>query len=97
MLEDVPAIDQDALLETVIPETLASTWPLPVFDNRGELIGHLSRQTVAKILSETGKNVTETLSAPPTPESELMTLMRPTYWGALCVSHQSSALTQLTD
>ncbi|WBA16673.1 quaternary amine ABC transporter ATP-binding protein [Salinivibrio proteolyticus] len=52
MIEDVPAIDQDSLLEQVIPDTLASKWPLPVFDKEGELIGHLSRQTVATILSE---------------------------------------------
>ncbi|OOE79617.1 glycine betaine/L-proline ABC transporter ATP-binding protein [Salinivibrio sp. ML198] len=54
LLEDVPAIEQDSLLETVIPDTLESKWPLPVFDNQGELIGHLSRQTVASILSESG-------------------------------------------
>lgn len=65
LLEDVPAIDQDSLLESVIPDTLESKWPLPVFDDHGELIGHLSRQTVANILSETGKSATETLSTNP--------------------------------
>lgn len=68
LLENVPAIDQDSLLETVIPDTLESKWPLPVFDNQGELIGHLSRQTVANILSESGQKSSAISDDPDSPK-----------------------------
>ncbi|PQJ62059.1 quaternary amine ABC transporter ATP-binding protein [Photobacterium angustum] len=52
MLEDVPAVSTDALLETVIPETLDSDHPLPVVDADGQVTGRLSRSTLAEVLSD---------------------------------------------
>lgn len=52
MLEDVPAVSTDALLETVIPETLDSVHPLPVVDADGQVTGRLSRSTLAEVLSD---------------------------------------------
>ncbi|KAB1504968.1 quaternary amine ABC transporter ATP-binding protein [Photobacterium damselae] len=52
LVESVPAVTTDALLESVIPETLDSDHPLPVIDELGEVKGRLSRSTLAEILSE---------------------------------------------
>ena len=52
MLEIVPAITTDALLETVIPETLDSDHPLPVINEAGDVTGRLSRSTLAEALSD---------------------------------------------
>ncbi len=52
LLEDVPAVQSDALLETVIPEMLDNELPLPVLNEEGEVEGHLSRSTLAEILSD---------------------------------------------
>ncbi|OBU17159.1 glycine betaine/L-proline ABC transporter ATP-binding protein [Photobacterium aquimaris] len=52
MLETVPAITTDALLETVIPETLDSDHPLPVINEAGDMTGRLSRSTLAEALSD---------------------------------------------
>ncbi|HIF9084926.1 TPA: hypothetical protein ACX6R4_000726 [Photobacterium damselae] len=46
------ALCTDALLESVIPETLDSDHPLPVIDELGEVKGRLSRSTLAEILSD---------------------------------------------
>jgi glycine betaine/proline transport system ATP-binding protein len=53
LLDDVPAVKNDALLEEVIPETLDSDHPLPVVDEKGDLQGHLSKSTLADVLSDT--------------------------------------------
>ncbi|MFC5080918.1 Glycine betaine transport ATP-binding protein OpuAA [Vibrio thalassae] len=52
MLDDVPAVKSDALLEEVIPETLDNDHPLPVVDDNGDLKGHLSKSTLADVLSD---------------------------------------------
>ncbi|QOQ70663.1 quaternary amine ABC transporter ATP-binding protein [Photobacterium damselae] len=52
LVESVPAVTTDALLESVIPETLDSDHPLPVIDKLGEVKGRLSRSTLAEILSD---------------------------------------------
>ncbi|KJG09789.1 glycine betaine/L-proline ABC transporter ATP-binding protein [Photobacterium kishitanii] len=52
MLETVPAITTDALLETVIPETLDNEHPLPVINEEGDVTGRLSRSTLAEALSD---------------------------------------------
>jgi glycine betaine/proline transport system ATP-binding protein len=52
MLEDVPSVQTDALLEAVIPETLESDHPLPVLNAEGEVEGRLSRSTLAEVLSD---------------------------------------------
>lgn len=52
MLEAVPAITTDALLETVIPETLDSEHPLPVINEAGDVTGRLSRSTLAEALTD---------------------------------------------
>lgn len=56
VLEPVPAIEGNSLLEHVIPDTLESEWPLPVLDDEGELTGQLSRQNLAEVLSEHSTN-----------------------------------------
>nr|WP_320136857.1 glycine betaine/L-proline ABC transporter ATP-binding protein [uncultured Amphritea sp.] len=48
--EDLDAISQDAVLETVIPETLNTEYSLPVIDEEGQMTGQLSRQTLAEVL-----------------------------------------------
>ncbi len=52
MLQAVPAVMADALLEQVIPETLDSVHPLPVINHEGHVEGKLSRATLAEVLSE---------------------------------------------
>ncbi len=56
LLEDVPAVQSDALLEAVIPETLDSDHPLPVLNAEGDVEGHLSRSTLAEVLSDQATN-----------------------------------------
>ncbi|SER21185.1 glycine betaine/proline transport system ATP-binding protein [Amphritea atlantica] len=48
--EALDAISQDAVLETVIPDTLNSEYSLPVVDDEGEMTGQLSRSTLAEVL-----------------------------------------------
>ena len=52
LLEDVPAVQSDALIETVIPEMLDNELPLPVLNGEGEVEGHLCRTTLAEVLSD---------------------------------------------
>jgi len=52
LLEDVPAVQSDALIETVIPELLDNAVPLPVLNEDGEVEGHLCRSTLAEVLSD---------------------------------------------
>jgi glycine betaine/proline transport system ATP-binding protein len=52
LLEDVPAVQSDALLESVIPEMLDNVHELPVLNAEGEVEGYLSRSTLADILSD---------------------------------------------
>ena len=44
-------IEPDAVIEAVIPDTLDQDYPIPVVDDDGELIGELSRETLAEVLS----------------------------------------------
>lgn len=50
--ENVEPLEQDAVLETVISDTLDSEFPLPVVDEDGHLTGHLSRSTLSDVLGE---------------------------------------------
>jgi len=52
LLEDVPSVQSDALLESVIPDMLDSEHPLAVLNDDGEVEGHLSRSTLSGILSD---------------------------------------------
>jgi glycine betaine/proline transport system ATP-binding protein len=52
LLDSVPAVHTDALLEAVIPETLDSEHPLPVINADGDVEGRLSRSTLAEVLSD---------------------------------------------
>ncbi len=52
LLEDKTSIAPDELLESVIPETLNSNYPLPVVDAEGNLKGELSRASLAQVLGE---------------------------------------------
>ncbi|NRA55373.1 MAG: glycine betaine/L-proline ABC transporter ATP-binding protein [Gammaproteobacteria bacterium] len=58
LLEDVPGVQADALLETVIPEMLDNVLPLPVLNEDGDVEGNLSRSTLAEILSDQVRNST---------------------------------------
>lgn len=53
--ESVEPIAQDAVLETVIPDTLDADYSLPVVDDEGNLTGHLSRSTLAEVLGSDGE------------------------------------------
>ena len=61
--EELDPISPDAVLETVIPDTLDSDYSLPVVDDDGQLTGRLSRSTLAEVLgndqSEEGAASTE--------------------------------------
>lgn len=52
LLEDVPAVQSDALIESVIPEMLDNNLPLPVLNEEGEVEGHLCRTALAEVLSD---------------------------------------------
>lgn len=52
LLEDVPAVQSDALLEEVIPEMIENEHPLPVLNAEGEVEGHLCRSTLAEVLTD---------------------------------------------
>ncbi|WP_409439257.1 glycine betaine/L-proline ABC transporter ATP-binding protein [Psychromonas sp. GE-S-Ul-11] len=52
LLEDVPSVQSDALLESVIPDMLDNEHPLAVVNNAGEVEGHISRSTLSDILSD---------------------------------------------
>jgi glycine betaine/proline transport system ATP-binding protein len=51
VMEDDITISPDDILETVIPETLDTDYPLPVIDDKGVLKGQLSQSSVAEVLS----------------------------------------------
>lgn len=50
--EPVPAISPDAVIETVLTETISSDYSLPVVDEDGNLKGELERSAVADLFSE---------------------------------------------
>jgi len=52
LLDAVPGVQSDALLETVIPEMLDNQLPLPVLNVDGDVEGHLCRSTLAEVLSD---------------------------------------------
>ncbi|MEL0630278.1 glycine betaine/L-proline ABC transporter ATP-binding protein [Psychromonas aquatilis] len=62
LLEDVPSVQSDALLESVIPDMLDSEHPLAVLNTEGEVEGHISRSTLADILSDQPTEEAETQS-----------------------------------
>ena len=51
-----------ALLESVIPDMLDSQHPLAVLNTEGEVEGHISRSTLADILSDQPTDEAETQS-----------------------------------
>ncbi|USH04503.1 glycine betaine/L-proline ABC transporter ATP-binding protein [Grimontia kaedaensis] len=59
ILEEVPGIQSDALIEAVIPDTLEHELPLPVLDQDGELQGELSRANLVEVLSDQSSNSAE--------------------------------------
>jgi len=52
LLEDVPSVQSDALIETVISDMLDNEHPLAVINAEGEVEGHLSRSALADVLSD---------------------------------------------
>jgi glycine betaine/proline transport system ATP-binding protein len=62
-LTETTTITSDAVLETVIPETLESDHPIPVVDEEGQLQGELSRSSLAEVLVDSSETESE-------PESE---------------------------
>ncbi|RKF12783.1 glycine betaine/L-proline ABC transporter ATP-binding protein [Alginatibacterium sediminis] len=50
--DEIPSVMPDAILETVIPETLEADYALPVVDEDGHLHGELSRRDLAEVLGE---------------------------------------------
>ncbi|KEQ16427.1 quaternary amine ABC transporter ATP-binding protein [Endozoicomonas numazuensis] len=55
MMEELDAVSPDAILESVIPDTLETDYPLPVVDAEGELQGELSRSNLIEVLGETSR------------------------------------------
>lgn len=55
LYEDVEPVDPQAVLESVIPNTLDADYPLPVVDEEGQLAGRLTRGTLAEVLGECQK------------------------------------------
>jgi len=53
--EEVEPLEQEAVLETVIPSTLDADYPLPVVDEDGQLTGRLTRGTLAEVLGESDR------------------------------------------
>jgi len=60
LIEDVPSVQSDALLESVISEMLDNEHPLPVLNAEGEVEGHISRSALSDALSDTTEEETET-------------------------------------
>lgn len=54
--EDVSALSPDSVLESVIPDTIETDFPLPVVTKDGDLQGQLSRASVAEVLGNPVKN-----------------------------------------
>lgn len=52
LIETVPTIQADSILESVIPDTLDTDFPLPVVDDDGQLQGQLSRSSLAEVLGD---------------------------------------------
>ncbi len=69
MIEEVPTIQGDALLEEVIPDTLESDLPLPVVDESGEVQGMLSRSSLAEVLSDQNSSGGESTDRDAQPDS----------------------------
>lgn len=57
-VEDMSPLSPDSPLESIIPATMKSKFPLPVVDDDGDLQGVLSREDLAEVLS--GFNKVET-------------------------------------
>lgn len=64
-VESVEPIAQDAVLETVIPDTLDSDYSLPVVDEEGNLTGQLSRSTLAEVLGSEEESAKDQAETPP--------------------------------
>jgi glycine betaine/proline transport system ATP-binding protein len=56
LIDDVPSVQNDALLETVIPDMLDNTVPLPVLNEEGDIEGNLCRTTLVDVLSDQSEN-----------------------------------------
>ncbi len=54
LIEIIPIIQSDTLIEVALPDTLEYELPLPVLDDDGEIAGELSRSDLVDILSEQG-------------------------------------------
>ncbi|MRI31423.1 glycine betaine/L-proline ABC transporter ATP-binding protein [Endozoicomonas sp. OPT23] len=52
MVEELDAISPDAILESIIPDTMETEYPLPVVDSDGELQGELCRSDLIEVLSD---------------------------------------------
>ncbi|WP_087020736.1 quaternary amine ABC transporter ATP-binding protein [Thaumasiovibrio subtropicus] len=60
--EEVPVVSPDAAIETVLTESIASEYSLPVVDDDGNLKGELNRDSVAEIFAEYNEEPTEKAS-----------------------------------
>ncbi|WP_461538251.1 quaternary amine ABC transporter ATP-binding protein [Spongorhabdus nitratireducens] len=55
LIEELEAVSPDAILESVIPETLDTEYHLPVVDEEGSLQGELSRSNLAEVLGDSSR------------------------------------------
>lgn len=60
-LTETTTITSDAVLETVIPETLEADHPIPVVDEEGQLQGELSRSSLAEVLVDSSETESESV------------------------------------
>ncbi|MEC4725735.1 glycine betaine/L-proline ABC transporter ATP-binding protein [Shewanella sp. D64] len=58
-VEDMSPLSPDAPLESIIPATMKSDFPLPVVDDDGALQGLVSREDLAEVLSGFNRNETD--------------------------------------
>ncbi len=67
LIEIIPVIQSDTLIEVALPDTLEYELPLPVLDDDGEIAGELSRSDLVEILSDQGgeKDENNSNSEPP--------------------------------
>lgn len=56
LYEQIEPVEPQAVLETVIPNTLDADYPLPVVDEQGQLAGCLTRGTLAEVLGSEHKS-----------------------------------------
>ena len=64
-VEEMSVLSPDAPLESIIPATMKSDFPMPVVDDDGDLQGLLSREDLAEVLSDFYKDEKDEVATEP--------------------------------